>query len=561
MSGAGNGDERLVAALAAACRGDEQAFVQLWREANPGLVRYLSVLAGDAAGELAIRTWAELVGKLRRFRGDEAAWHRLVFSTARACARRHGPAERAASPRTPAADETISDALTRVALDLVAVLPEPQSEVVVLRAAGGLGVSDVARVLKLSEPTVRAAAHAGLARAGALAADGTSRGLIDRGEPVVDPPDWELTGFVAGLGTVENAFEDLLAGRSVGPGAPARTRLVATVLTALRAPASASELHGCDAARAAYAGEFASGPRHAIGVLRLGSRVAVGAAAATIGLSGTAFAAYNGLLPGPLQDAVPSWLRAPAPAPAHTGAGSPQPYVPPTGSSSAAVPGAATSTEVPAAATATPRVPATPPAASATTAPGQANIPPGPVNTPPGSTKTPPGSTNTPPGSTQTPPGSTNTPPGSTQTPPGSTKTPPGSTKTPPGSTKTPPGSTKTPPGSTTRTPSATNTPPGSTRTPSATNTPPGSTRTPSATRTPHSGAMSKGGSVQVVAQHLRTGRVAQLGHRLGLDLPDPLPGHAVDLADLVQRARLAVGEPEAQLDDTGLALGQRLQH
>src|SRR5882757_10252545 len=53
-------------------------------------------------------------------------------------------------------------------------------------------------------------------------------------------------------------------------------------------------------------------------------------------------------------------------------------------------------------------------------------------------------------------------------------------------------------------------------------------------------------GSVQVVAQHLGPRRVAQLRHGLRLDLPDPLPGDPVDLADLVQRARLAVGEPEA---------------
>src|SRR3954451_3566834 len=67
--------------------------------------------------------------------------------------------------------------------------------------------------------------------------------------------------------------------------------------------------------------------------------------------------------------------------------------------------------------------------------------------------------------------------------------------------------------------------------------------------------------SVEVVAQHLGATRVTQLAHRLGLDLPDPLAGDAVDLADLVQGARLAVGEPEAQLDYAGLALGQRLQH
>ena len=52
-----------------------------------------------------------------------------------------------------------------------------------------------------------------------------------------------------------------------------------------------------------------------------------------------------------------------------------------------------------------------------------------------------------------------------------------------------------------------------------------------------------------------------QLAHRLRLDLADALARDAVDLADLVQRARLAVGETEAQLDHAGLALGQRLQH
>src|SRR3712207_1415828 len=48
-------------------------------------------------------------------------------------------------------------------------------------------------------------------------------------------------------------------------------------------------------------------------------------------------------------------------------------------------------------------------------------------------------------------------------------------------------------------------------------------------------------GSVEVVAEHLGARRVAQLRHRLGLDLTDPLAGHAVDLADLVQGLGLAV--------------------
>ena len=47
---------------------------------------------------------------------------------------------------------------------------------------------------------------------------------------------------------------------------------------------------------------------------------------------------------------------------------------------------------------------------------------------------------------------------------------------------------------------------------------------------------------VQVVAQLLRPARVPQLGQRLGLDLPDPLAGDAELLADLLERARVAVG-------------------
>src|SRR5689334_19887537 len=39
--------------------------------------------------------------------------------------------------------------------------------------------------------------------------------------------------------------------------------------------------------------------------------------------------------------------------------------------------------------------------------------------------------------------------------------------------------------------------------------------------------------SIEVVAQDLRPRGVAQLRHRLRLDLADPLPGHTVDLSDL----------------------------
>src|SRR5580692_4418328 len=66
---------------------------------------------------------------------------------------------------------------------------------------------------------------------------------------------------------------------------------------------------------------------------------------------------------------------------------------------------------------------------------------------------------------------------------------------------------------------------------------------------------------VQVVAQEVGPGRVAEFGHGLGLDLADPLPGHAVHLADLIQRLGLAVGQPEPHRDHPRLPLRQRVQH
>jgi hypothetical protein len=43
----------------------------------------------------------------------------------------------------------------------------------------------------------------------------------------------------------------------------------------------------------------------------------------------------------------------------------------------------------------------------------------------------------------------------------------------------------------------------------------------------------------------------------LAIDLADSLAGHAVDLADLVQGAGSAVGQPEPQSDHSGLPLVQ----
>lgn len=54
---------------------------------------------------------------------------------------------------------------------------------------------------------------------------------------------------------------------------------------------------------------------------------------------------------------------------------------------------------------------------------------------------------------------------------------------------------------------------------------------------------------------------MAQLRHGLRLDLADALTCHPVDLTDLIEGAGLTVREAETQSHNTGLSLGERLEH
>src|ERR1039457_4512582 len=63
-----------------------------------------------------------------------------------------------------------------------------------------------------------------------------------------------------------------------------------------------------------------------------------------------------------------------------------------------------------------------------------------------------------------------------------------------------------------------------------------------------------------VVQQRLGAAWVAQLGQRLLLQLPDPLPGQPEDLTDLVQGVRVPVIQAEPHGHDGRLARGQRVQ-
>jgi RNA polymerase sigma-70 factor (ECF subfamily) len=161
--------------LAAAQGGSEVAFARLWRDANPALLRYLSVIAPDGADDVAAETWVQVVRGLAKFRGDEAAWRAWLFTTARRRAIdavRRGTRRPQASlddlpvSRHPVAPDPAELALehlsTESALALVSKLPKLQGEVILLRVVAGLDTESVAGMVGRSPGAVRVAAHRGL---------------------------------------------------------------------------------------------------------------------------------------------------------------------------------------------------------------------------------------------------------------------------------------------------------------------------------------------------------------------------------------------------------------
>lgn len=166
--------------LAAAQRGDEQAFSVLYRDTQPVLLRYLRVAADPGTAEdVAAETWLTVVRGLQKFRGDEQAWRAWVVTTARRRAIDAGrlrdrhptvPLEPSDEPAAgPAAEAVALEALdTAAALALVATLPPQQAEAVVLRVVAGLEPKQVAAILGCSPGAVRVSVHRGLRRLAGL---------------------------------------------------------------------------------------------------------------------------------------------------------------------------------------------------------------------------------------------------------------------------------------------------------------------------------------------------------------------------------------------------------
>jgi RNA polymerase sigma factor (sigma-70 family) len=163
--------------IEAARRGDREALACLFRELQPGLLRYLRHLAPEDAEDLAQEAWIGTARALAGFRGDGRDFRALLFAIAR---RRLADHHRRAGrrPRTCALEaattlagpqDTASCALGVVsaqqAVDALGRhLPRLQAEVVLLRVVADLSVAEVAQVLGRSPGSVRVLQHRALRR-------------------------------------------------------------------------------------------------------------------------------------------------------------------------------------------------------------------------------------------------------------------------------------------------------------------------------------------------------------------------------------------------------------
>jgi RNA polymerase sigma-70 factor (ECF subfamily) len=164
-----------VAVLGRARRGDEDAFRELYRSVQPGLCRYLRILVGQDAEDVASEAWLHITRDLASFEGDLDGFRAWTATIGRNRAldhlrrqRRRPVADAPAEwlPDRPAPDDTAGAAIeaeaTDAALALIATLPRDQAEAVMLRAVVGLDAKAAAAVLGKRPGAVRTAAYRGL---------------------------------------------------------------------------------------------------------------------------------------------------------------------------------------------------------------------------------------------------------------------------------------------------------------------------------------------------------------------------------------------------------------
>lgn len=178
--------------LQGAQQGDEDAFARLWREFQPGLLRYLRIKAAPVAEDLAADIWVRALRALPGFAGDEQGFRGWLYTTARnrvtdwyrSGERRIDVIEHTSLVVMPSSanveDEAAEHSATDRAVALIGELPPDQAEAVMLRVVVGMDVARVAEIMGRTPGSVRVLCHRGLKR---LEHRLTERQTVEAGVP------------------------------------------------------------------------------------------------------------------------------------------------------------------------------------------------------------------------------------------------------------------------------------------------------------------------------------------------------------------------------------------
>jgi RNA polymerase sigma-70 factor (ECF subfamily) len=144
-----------------------------YQSVQADLVRYLRAVVGrETAEDVASQVWLEVFAGVAGFRGDDAAFRRWVFATARRRGLDHRrrwwqrsvvlcpPGEFALD--RPANDPPRDDEAWAIAR--IRRLPPPQAEVVLLRVLAGFSAEEVGEITGRSPGSVRVIQHRALRR-------------------------------------------------------------------------------------------------------------------------------------------------------------------------------------------------------------------------------------------------------------------------------------------------------------------------------------------------------------------------------------------------------------
>jgi DNA-directed RNA polymerase specialized sigma24 family protein len=283
--------------LHAAQQGRVAAFVRLWSDVNPALNRYLRVVAVADADDIACESWVAVLRRLPTFEGDETAWRTLVFS----CARMHAEDENqrrvwdamvedaevtavVAVPLPPGEEPFEEDEAEggpahglRMALEAVRDLPPEQGEVLMLRQVGLLPAEEVATLVGSDVGAVRALEQEALDQLG-LDAELLAWSIGVEPRPVELSDEAALVAVFRTLVPEQSTSSPTSSRGAVSPGG-------ARVIS-LRRP-----------------------------TWRTRAGAAAAASAAVLGMGAFSAAAYQGVLPDPVQNVMHVVIGAPEPAP------------------------------------------------------------------------------------------------------------------------------------------------------------------------------------------------------------------------------------------------------